>query len=278
MKCLECGAKATEKHHIIPRSLGGKMTIDLCSECHCKVHGFTGNRIHSVDLSQLGVYRKNINSLACIMAWDAKNVTDKWYFLDGGYNSYVNFSGDFKLTKSEFRNRLSVIKKWEKEKRWEWFYHVRLDSHQLTAAIILRWLVEKHKCIKYKEDYIRSKSKQLIQEELEYDHLKPRGIFEHGKFDYEKYILQNAWNNWNAAKSRLQPMREKHFQEIEATTYIRCGKRRLKLYKYLENYVARIAQRNGNSFKTEYDDMIQQGWKSYFAQEMPDFYLLKELP
>ena len=29
---------ATENHHIIPKSLGGKKTIPVCSSCHAKIH------------------------------------------------------------------------------------------------------------------------------------------------------------------------------------------------------------------------------------------------
>jgi len=38
MTCFECGATATEKHHVIPRSLGGTRTVALCGSCHGKVH------------------------------------------------------------------------------------------------------------------------------------------------------------------------------------------------------------------------------------------------
>ena len=36
--CFECGAPATERHHVVPASLGGTKTIPLCGECHAKVH------------------------------------------------------------------------------------------------------------------------------------------------------------------------------------------------------------------------------------------------
>jgi hypothetical protein len=40
--CFECGAPATERHHVIPHSLGGTKTVPLCGECHAKVHGVNG--------------------------------------------------------------------------------------------------------------------------------------------------------------------------------------------------------------------------------------------
>ena len=42
--CFECGAPATEQHHIIPVVRGGIKTIPLCSACHAKVHDIKGRR------------------------------------------------------------------------------------------------------------------------------------------------------------------------------------------------------------------------------------------
>lgn len=39
MPCFECGKRATQTHHVVPRSKGGKRTIRLCDICHGKVHG-----------------------------------------------------------------------------------------------------------------------------------------------------------------------------------------------------------------------------------------------
>lgn len=41
--CFECGRPATHRHHVVPRVLGGKKTIGLCSECHPKAHGKVGH-------------------------------------------------------------------------------------------------------------------------------------------------------------------------------------------------------------------------------------------
>tara|TARA_R110000803_G_scaffold94110_10_gene161632 strand:- start:1995 stop:2321 length:327 start_codon:yes stop_codon:yes gene_type:complete len=39
--CFECGSTENiEKHHVVPRSKGGKKTIPLCARCHDKVHEF----------------------------------------------------------------------------------------------------------------------------------------------------------------------------------------------------------------------------------------------
>lgn len=37
--CFECGAFAEYNHHVVPRSLGGTNTVQLCGMCHAKVHG-----------------------------------------------------------------------------------------------------------------------------------------------------------------------------------------------------------------------------------------------
>lgn len=42
--CFECGAPATERHHVVPALLGGTKTIPLCGICHAKVHDISGKR------------------------------------------------------------------------------------------------------------------------------------------------------------------------------------------------------------------------------------------
>lgn len=42
--CFECGAPATERHHVVPASLGGTKTIPLCGICHAKIHDVDGKR------------------------------------------------------------------------------------------------------------------------------------------------------------------------------------------------------------------------------------------
>lgn len=36
--CINCGAKATIQHHVMPRSLGGVGTVPLCDNCHNILH------------------------------------------------------------------------------------------------------------------------------------------------------------------------------------------------------------------------------------------------
>lgn len=37
--CFECGNKATEKAHVVPKIRGGTKTIPLCGKCHGLAHG-----------------------------------------------------------------------------------------------------------------------------------------------------------------------------------------------------------------------------------------------
>lgn len=205
MKCLECGAKATEKHHVIPKSLGGKLTIDLCSDCHCKIHGFTGNRINAVDLSQLGKYRKHIDSFAAVMAWDIFDCS-RHHDKKNRLISYHIFSGDYKMTSSQLENRIKTINKWKFEKRWEWFHEIRNDGWNVTKAIILRVLVEKYKQKKYTKEY---------KEFLEILQKYPDGNSKENFWSYGLYVSNNVWDLYDNHEARHKLARERHQNEID---------------------------------------------------------------
>ena len=38
-ECFECGGCPTVDHHVVPQSRGGTKTVNLCEQCHGKVHG-----------------------------------------------------------------------------------------------------------------------------------------------------------------------------------------------------------------------------------------------
>lgn len=40
--CFECGRPAEHRHHVIPKSRGGKKTIPLCAKCHSLAHDARG--------------------------------------------------------------------------------------------------------------------------------------------------------------------------------------------------------------------------------------------
>lgn len=38
LPCFECDTPTVGRHHVVPRSRGGKRTLSLCSQCHGLVH------------------------------------------------------------------------------------------------------------------------------------------------------------------------------------------------------------------------------------------------
>lgn len=57
--CFECGStKKLTNHHVIPRSLGGKRTLPLCSSCHAKIHDKAKISHASLTKRALGKMRK----------------------------------------------------------------------------------------------------------------------------------------------------------------------------------------------------------------------------
>ena len=58
-ECFNCGATAeTQKHHVVPRSLGGEQTVSLCLNCHSKVHGKT---MSTSELTKRGQEKRYFN-------------------------------------------------------------------------------------------------------------------------------------------------------------------------------------------------------------------------
>ncbi len=49
-RCINCNAAAQHDHHVVPRSLGGAVTVPLCAECHGKAHGRAGGFRTTPDL------------------------------------------------------------------------------------------------------------------------------------------------------------------------------------------------------------------------------------
>ena len=59
--CFECNKPASEKHHVIPKVLGGTKTISLCTSCHGKVHGT--DRIRHRELQKIGIEKAKKNGV-----------------------------------------------------------------------------------------------------------------------------------------------------------------------------------------------------------------------
>lgn len=54
--CFECGNAGEERHHVVPKSLGGTKTVLLCSPCHGKIHGMK-DRMNHRELTRQGLMR-----------------------------------------------------------------------------------------------------------------------------------------------------------------------------------------------------------------------------
>jgi hypothetical protein len=50
MNCFECGRPAAYRHHVIPKSKGGKKTVPLCGVCHALIHGRLS--LHTAELTR----------------------------------------------------------------------------------------------------------------------------------------------------------------------------------------------------------------------------------
>lgn len=138
MKCYECGKKAEEKHHIVPKTLGGTKTIPLCSKCHCKIHGLKGNRLQATSLIKYGMYKKHGNcDLIRVFAFCSCDQFDYTHY--NAHSYYKRFSGDENIERAKFNRLLSTVAEWIKDKRWEWFLEIASRSkwsHLLVSEIL----------------------------------------------------------------------------------------------------------------------------------------------
>lgn len=215
MKCYECGAPANEKHHIIPKSLGGTNTIDLCSACHCKIHGFEGNRIKATELSKLGVYRKNPVSFVSVMAYDKFAQSGSWLvngkyvfgkkLRDANYRTYQKFSGDYKLTQNQFENRKATIEQWHWQRKYDWMHDIATSHYALALLIGIKTISDRFKIKKYNHQY-RVNLKY-------YNAGKMMGC--EGNDEYENYVLQNVYKNMEDKESRYVLKRQRAQHEID---------------------------------------------------------------
>jgi hypothetical protein len=59
------------RHHLIPKSEGGRETVDLCAACHKTLHAFFTNRTLSVELSTIESLRRQ-PELQAYLRWVRK--------------------------------------------------------------------------------------------------------------------------------------------------------------------------------------------------------------
>ena len=99
-KCFECDSvENVIRHHVVPRSKGGKRTIDLCQCCHDKVHGIEGRDISVSELTKVGLAKAKANGVK-LGNPDAKNA---WKVAQEGIR---------RRCEEYYRNANEVIKKY----------------------------------------------------------------------------------------------------------------------------------------------------------------------
>lgn len=72
-QCALCGREVAgvTKHHLIPKSEGGKATIELCSACHKTLHSFFENRTLAKELHTIEALRQEPD-IARYLKWVRK--------------------------------------------------------------------------------------------------------------------------------------------------------------------------------------------------------------
>ena len=73
MKCVNCSNDAECKHHIVPKSKGGNVVVDLCNECHKKIHG---GGVGSSYLTKLGLFKVQNAYFARLLYLIVEETTD----------------------------------------------------------------------------------------------------------------------------------------------------------------------------------------------------------
>jgi DNA-directed RNA polymerase subunit RPC12/RpoP len=60
-RCALCERQVRQvsKHHIVPKSEGGRDTVDLCAACHKTLHSFFTNETLSAHLNTLEALRQD---------------------------------------------------------------------------------------------------------------------------------------------------------------------------------------------------------------------------
>ncbi|HRE47590.1 MAG TPA: HNH endonuclease [Aggregatilineales bacterium] len=73
LRCTLCEREVSylSKHHIIPKSEGGRETVELCSPCHATLHRFFRNRTLAREKSTLEAIRADLD-IQTYLAWVRK--------------------------------------------------------------------------------------------------------------------------------------------------------------------------------------------------------------
>jgi len=61
LACFECGIQADHAHHVVPKTLGGTKTVNLCAPCHSKVH--SPHLLRTSELTKIGLQKRRDKGL-----------------------------------------------------------------------------------------------------------------------------------------------------------------------------------------------------------------------
>jgi hypothetical protein len=133
-KCFECGNSATEKHHIIPKVMGGKKTIPLCTSCHMKVHGLSITRKTDNHIENI---KKGIDK---VRAWDLFAVYQAMNLYDAENINQVSLilkeNLDFEISPSQAKRLINRILDVDES------YLQRLFDEKIDSDLSFIWRVE----------------------------------------------------------------------------------------------------------------------------------------
>jgi hypothetical protein len=67
-KCINCGKPGTQKHHVVPKELGGNDTTNcvwLCDKCHGLIHNITYGKkqISHSELTKIGLEKARLQGI-----------------------------------------------------------------------------------------------------------------------------------------------------------------------------------------------------------------------
>lgn len=72
-RCALCGRAVARlsRHHLVPRSEGGRTVVELCAACHQTLHAFFSNRTLSSELNTLEALSRQ-PGIARYLRWVSK--------------------------------------------------------------------------------------------------------------------------------------------------------------------------------------------------------------
>ena len=78
--CPLCGREVTRvsAHHLVPKSRGGRITLEICLDCHAMIHALFPNRQIERELSSVEELQAH-PEFAAYLKWIRKRPSDRRY-------------------------------------------------------------------------------------------------------------------------------------------------------------------------------------------------------